>query len=232
MTSTVLSIETSTLNCSVAIHQDGALLACVEESSSAYIHGEKLHLFIEQCAAEANIQLSDLTAVGVSKGPGSYTGLRIGVSAAKGLAFSLSIPLYSVDSLDVLANSEFLSRPKDSIILANIDARRMEIYGAFYEVDGTRITEISADIVEEDIYTAIHRGRKVELAGDAQEKLLEVLPSEIYSGSKSVFPSAKDMGSLIQAKIKAGREEDVAYFEPFYLKDFVAGKPRKSPLNL
>ncbi|NVK26959.1 MAG: tRNA (adenosine(37)-N6)-threonylcarbamoyltransferase complex dimerization subunit type 1 TsaB [Flavobacteriia bacterium] len=232
MTFTVLSIETSTLNCSVAIHKDGQLLSCVEESSSAYIHGEKLHLFIDQCIAEAEIQIADLTAVAVSKGPGSYTGLRIGVSAAKGLAFSLDIPLYSVDSLDVLANAIHLNLKEDHLILANIDARRMEIYGAFYNSDGTRLTDISADVVEEDIYSEIHKGRKVILAGDAQEKLLSVLPGEIYSASEVNFPSAKDMGALIQQKIEQGKNEDVAYFEPFYLKDFVAGKPRKSPLDL
>lgn len=230
MNSTFLCIDTSTRNCSVAVFNNRDLLSLVEESSDQYIHGEKLHLFIERAVGDAGIQLKDLNAIAVTKGPGSYTGLRIGVSAAKGLAYSLNIPLYSTDSLQVLACG--IEAEKGSLILANIDARRMEIYGAFYDENYHPVTPVSAEIVEEDIFTDIHKGKKVILAGDAQEKLMEVLPSEIYTKSEVQFPSARFMGSLIADKIESGESEDVAYFEPFYLKDFIAGKPRKSPLDL
>lgn len=222
-----LCIETSTLNCSVAVFDGEKQLSCVEESSDKYIHGERLHLFIESAVEQAGIALNELCAVAVSKGPGSYTGLRIGVSAAKGLAFSLNIPLYSVDSLAVLAAGV---SDQSNLVFAHIDARRMEVYGAFYR-NGERLTEISADVVEEDIYTSTHNGEQVILAGDAQEKLLGVLPDN-YRASEVTLPSAAHMGGIVFHKIQKEDKEDVAYFEPFYLKDFVAGKPRKSPLNL
>lgn len=224
-----LCLETSTLNCSVAVFEGESLLACVEESSSSYIHGEKLHLFIKEALNQAQVTPADLSAVAVTKGPGSYTGLRIGVSAAKGLAFSLNIPMYSMTSLEVLAQAP-LSVASDELILAHIDARRMEIYGAFYSSDRGALTDIKADVVEEDIYADVHSGKKVHLVGDAQSKLMEVLPSN-YQSTEIEFPSAQFMGKAILAKIIVEDSEDVAYFEPFYLKDFVAGNPKKSPLD-
>lgn len=224
-----LCIETSTLNCSVAVFKGDQLLACVEESSDAYIHGEKLHLFIQEVIAKAGLTLKDLNAVAVTKGPGSYTGLRIGVSAAKGLAFSLDLPLFSMTSLEVLASAP-LDLHEDDLVLAHVDARRMEIYGAFFTAQKIQQTEIRAEVVEEDIFTEIHQGRMVFLVGDAQDKLLEVLPSN-YKRTPIHFPSAQFMGKRILQRITSGQKEDVAYFEPYYLKDFVAGTPKKSPLD-
>lgn len=224
-----LCIETSTLNCSVAVFKGEELLSSVEESSDAYIHGEKLHVFIQKALNRAKLSPKDLEAVAVTKGPGSYTGLRIGVSAAKGLAFSLGIPMYSLTSLEVLAQSPIEVKDGE-LILAHVDARRMEIYGAFYSASREVLTDISADVVEEDVYSEIHKGNLVHLIGDAQSKLMDVLPAN-YKTTPIQFPSAQFMGKAILQKMELGDSEDVAYFEPFYLKDFVAGKPRKSPLD-
>lgn len=224
-----LCIETSTHNCSVAAFRGTEMLSLVEQSSDSYIHGEKLHLFIEQALSEAKLTTNDLTAVAVSKGPGSYTGLRIGVSAAKGLCFALQIPLYSVNSLRVLANSLSRDEVGEAQVLSVIDARRMEVYSAIFDADGKEVSETQAEIVEADTFEN-RRSSTFILVGDAQEKLKSVLPGEHYIFTSHIYPSASHMGAIIAEKIANGDTEDVAYFEPFYLKDFVAGKPRKSPL--
>ncbi len=229
----VLCIETSTHNCSVAVFRNDALLACAEESSDQYIHGESLHLFIQQALTEASIDLSELSAIGVSIGPGSYTGLRIGVSAVKGMAFTLQIPIYAMESLEVLAygaTDEVCGT--NEVVLSVIDARRMEVYAAMFDKNANKLTSTEAIVVESDSFEEWRKGRKVVLAGDAQTKLMDVLSEEDFRTSEVVFPSARFMIQGVLQKIQEGKSEDVAYFEPYYLKDFMAGKPRKSPLNL
>lgn len=232
MSEKILCIETSTHNCSVAVFNGDQLLSCVEGSSDQYIHGESLHLFIEQALKNADMKSADLTAIGISKGPGSYTGLRIGVSAAKGLAYALDIPIYSLESLEVLALAALDSSSREEAVLSLIDARRMEVYAAMFSIDGKKETPTKAIVVESDSFEEWRQGRKVLLVGDAQEKLKEVLDPNVFSYSEKIFPSAKDMGGAILLRIKEGMAEDLAYFEPYYLKDFVAGTPRRSPLNL
>lgn len=230
MSHSFLCIETSTLNCSVAVFKDEVCLALVEESSDKYIHGELLHVFIQRALEEAKVKASDLSAVVVTKGPGSYTGLRIGVSAAKGLCYALSIPLYSLESLEVLAQAQKPNCGENDCILSLIDARRMEVYSAMYSPSIEKIGTTQAEVVEDGTFEDRVPSGKLILVGDAQEKLKAVLTSDSYVFTDTQFPSARDMGELALKKINAGQHEDVAYFEPFYLKDFVAGTPRKSPL--
>lgn len=229
----ILCIETSTLNCSVALFQDGKCLASKEERGSGFVHGERLHILIDELLKEVGVKPDALTAVGVTKGPGSYTGLRIGVSAAKGLCFTLGIPMYSVTSTEVLASAVLESEKvtDNDRILALLDARRMEVYSNLFDSTGASVGEIAAEIVESNTFENREGDGVVWLCGDAQEKLMEVLSREPYRFTECVYPSARFMGPLIEDKITSGLAEDVAYFEPFYLKEFVAGTPRKSPLQ-
>lgn len=226
---TFLCLETSTLNCSVAVFRGEECISLVEEFSDKYIHGEVLHLFIQKALGEAKISVNDLDAVAVSKGPGSYTGLRIGVSAAKGICFALNIPLFSVNSLRVLAEATTDVERKDSQILSVIDARRMEVYSAIFDTHLKSEGETQAEIVEPDTFENRRRNRMV-LVGDAQEKLRGILTPSHYLFTEHIYPSAQNMGAVVYQKIQDGCSEDVAYFEPYYLKDFVAGIPKKSPL--
>lgn len=225
-----LCIETSTLNCSVAVFRGEECLSLVEESSSSYIHGEVLHLFMERALDQAGITSGELNAVAVTKGPGSYTGLRIGVSAAKGLCFALKIPLYSVTSTRVLAEAVRGELQSDSDrVLALLDARRMEVYASLFDSQLNQIGDTTAEEVDADTFEDRREGRFI-LAGDAQPKLKEVFTRVEYVFTDSIYPSAMNMAKPVLRAMEEGLVEDVAYFEPFYLKDFVAGKPRKSPL--
>lgn len=224
----ILNIETSTRNCSVAVAEGGKVLALIEESSDQYVHSEKLHLFIERCISEAGKQLSDLEAVAVGKGPGSYTGLRIGVSAAKGFCFALNIPLISTDGLSIMVR-DFLQDNEvveGEVMMPMIDARRMEVYSAEYDFSGKPLNDIEAIIVEEGTELA-PQASKVHLFGDGSDKCKEVLSTDRYVFHELTFPSAKALILIAEEKFAASDFEDVAYFEPFYLKDFIAGKPKK-----
>lgn len=216
----ILNIETATKNCSVAIAKDGETLVCKEIATENYSHAEKLHVYIWDVLKEAEIEFKDLSAVAVSKGPGSYTGLRIGVSAAKGYCFALNIPLISVDTLQVLAEQLSVS---DGLIVPMIDARRMEVYTAFYDNNGEQIREVSAEIITEDSFSDIPQ--TIHVIGDCQPKIESVLKKENVVYHKDIqYPSAREMSRLSFEKFTNKKREDVAYFEPFYLKDFIAGK--------
>jgi tRNA threonylcarbamoyladenosine biosynthesis protein TsaB len=224
----ILCIETSTKNCSVALSRDGETLAVKEESSDQYIHSEKLHVFIESIMQQHGLGFSALDAIAVGMGPGSYTGLRIGVSAAKGFAYTLEIPLLAVDGLENLAK-RFLAEhsiEEDALVLPMLDARRMEVYCAVYKATGELLTPIEAKVVEEGSFVSLNAS-KIYLLGDGAPKSKTVLTDDRFELIDQLYPSAKGLGVLANAKLKAGKVEDVAYFEPFYLKDFVAGKPKK-----
>lgn len=221
----ILTIETSTKNCSVSIAQDGKQLCLVEEADTGYAHGEKLNQFIEWCATGAEIKLQELDAVCVSKGPGSYTGLRIGVSSAKGFAYGLSIPLLAVDSLAVLVEQQ-INKGYDYII-PMIDARRMEVYTALYNNLGEQLSETEAKIIDENSYLEL-KGKKIVFIGDGADKCKEMLHF-LEADFVQVFPSAKDMNRLAYDHYQAKKFEDIAYFEPYYLKEFVA--LQKKPKN-
>jgi len=223
--SLILNIETATRNCSVAIAKDGEMLALREIATENYSHAEKLHIFIADVFREAGFSFNDLSAVAVSKGPGSYTGLRIGVSAAKGFCFALGIPLISVDTLEVLARQagNLQSSDHECVIVPMIDARRMEVYSAVFNRDLEPVRGVSAEIITGDSFSGI--GGEIHIIGDCQPKIQPVLKRANFIYHPDVlYPSAKEMVGLSFAKFNSQSFEDLAYFEPFYLKDFIAGK--------
>jgi len=217
--STILCIETASTNCSVAIGVNGKIFALKEDYDSSYSHAERLHNFVKEILEENNLKLSNLDAIAVSKGPGSYTGLRIGVSAAKGLCFSLDLPLISVATLSSLANQV----DSDGIIIPMMDARRMEVYTAVFNKDKKQIEDTSAKILDEKSYSKYLEEQIVYFIGSGVEKFKKICehPNARYIEDK--LPSAAQMVSLAAIKHKKSDFEDVAYFEPYYLKDFMMG---------
>ena len=216
----ILNIETATKNCSVALAKDGNTVLCKELSTEGFSHAEKLHVFIEEIIAETEISINDLNAIAVSSGPGSYTGLRIGVSAAKGLSFSLNIPLISVDTLTSLANQVLFF---DGFIIPMIDARRMEVYSAVFNSNKEIIRKVEAEILNEDSFNEIVE--KIYFIGDSNEKAKAILNKSNFVFLDEIkYPSAKEMSSLSYKKFLENNFEDVAYYEPYYLKDFMFAK--------
>jgi len=219
----ILNLETATKTCSVALSKDGALLALKELTSENYSHAEKLNGFIEDVLKEAGFQISQIEAVAVSAGPGSYTGLRIGTSTAKGLCYGLNIPLISVNSLKALANQLNL---EEGLICPMFDARRMEVFTAIYSSDLKELKPTNALVVEEDSLSEFE-SETITIVGPGAEKCQEMLKTNNLIFDLEVQVSAKGMISLSEEKFNANDFEDVAYFEPAYLKDFVAGPPKK-----
>lgn len=223
--SLILGIETATKICSVALSGNGKLLALKEEGG-AYSHSEKLTVFIQEILKQAGKSLKDLDAVAVSKGPGSYTGLRIGVSAAKGLCYGLDIPLISVSTLKAMALNKSL--PKKVLYCPMIDARRMEVYTALFDENNIEVEPISAKIIDEDSFAEELKEHQIIFFGDGADKCKETLggnPNAIFSDKG--LPSAEFVNQIALEKFSKQDFEDVAYFEPFYLKDFVATTPKK-----
>ena len=216
--SLILNIETATKNCSVSIAKNGELLFLKELNDGNYSHGENLHVFIEQLIKQSDFEIGDLDAIAVSKGPGSYTGLRIGVSAAKGLCFSLDKPLISILTLEILANT--IKVEKDALIVALLDARRMEVYSAVFDTNYNQIRETQAEIIDTNSFSEYLEKGKVYFIGDGVEKCKGVITNKNATSLDGHFPSAKEMVKLSYAKYKKSDIEDVAYFEPYYLKDF------------
>lgn len=200
--------------------KNGKTILCKEIAEQGYSHAEKLHVFIEEILKETAVAAQDLKAVAVSKGPGSYTGLRIGVSAVKGLCYALGIPLISVDTLQVLAKKVSI---KNGLIIPMIDARRMEVYSAVFDSNHTKIMEVQAEVLTETTYQDINE--PLYFVGDCQEKCKTVLVKDNFHFlPEIVYPSANEMSALSYEKFVANDFEDVAYFEPFYLKDFMMAK--------
>ncbi len=219
----ILNIETSTKNCSVSIAQDGTTLLCKEIAQSGYSHAEKLHVFIEELLLELQLHYKDLNAIAVSQGPGSYTGLRIGVSAAKGLCYALNIPMIAVDTLEVLARQLQIS---EGFIIPMIDARRMEVYSAVFDAKYQKVRETQAEIITESSFATL--GSTVYFVGDSAEKGKTVLmQSNFIFKDDIVYPSANEMSALSNEQYKKNETVDVAYFEPYYLKDFMTTVPKK-----
>ena len=216
----ILNIETATKNCSVSLSNSGKTIFVKEHADQGYSHAEKLHVFIDEVIKECQINISEINAVAVSKGPGSYTGLRIGVSAAKGLCYALNIPLIAVDTLEILANQV---QKKDGLIVPMLDARRMEVYSAVFNNDLEKISETKAEILSTESYAEINE--KIYFVGDCQEKCQTVLTKNNFEFlPEIVYPSANEMSKISYQKFENKQFEDVAYFEPFYLKDFLLTK--------
>lgn len=204
----------------MAIATDEGMLAIKEDKNNNYSHAEKLHVFIDEILKENQLKITDLDAIAVSKGPGSYTGLRIGVSAAKGLCFSLEIPLISISTLKSLARQV---KDKEALIIPLLDARRMEVYSAVFNAEFDRIRETQAEILEADFYSEYLKKDKVVFIGSGVAKFQTICehPNAIFV--PDTLPSAKEMCKPAIEKFKINDTEDVAYFEPYYLKDFKAG---------
>lgn len=220
----ILNIETATKNCSVSVSKDGKMVALQELNDGKYSHAEKLHEFIKNVMEKANIEFKDLKAVAVSKGPGSYTGLRIGVSAAKGICFSLDIPLIATSTLQALAIS---ITNNDGIKIPLLDARRMEVYSAVFSNKNMEIREVEAEIIDKTSFNEYLIEGKVYFLGDGASKCKEVITHENAIFLEDKFPSANEMAKLSFKKYKINDFENVAYFEPFYLKDFLVTIPKK-----
>jgi tRNA threonylcarbamoyladenosine biosynthesis protein TsaB len=219
----ILNIETATKNCSVSVAKDGITILCKEIAEIGYSHSERLHVFIEDVLKKCHITFNDLSAIAVSQGPGSYTGLRIGVSAAKGLCFGLGIPLISVATLQVLASCVTID---NGFIIPMIDARRMEVYSAIFDSKQKKIRETEAEIIDENSFSEI--SETIYFVGDCNDKCKTVLTKTNFVFLDDiVYPSAKQMSALSFVKFSKSQFEDVAYFEPFYLKDFLATTSKK-----
>ncbi len=220
----ILNIETATTNCSVALAKNGKTIALEEDNNKSYSHSERLHVYIQNVIDTSKIKLEDLDAIAVSKGPGSYTGLRIGVSAAKGLCYSLDIPLISVLTLEALVNQINVER---GFIVPMLDARRMEVYSAIYNFKHNLIRETRAEVLTEDSFKEELNNDTVTFIGSGVEKSKSIITHKNAKFIEDRLPSAKEMSMLSYEKYKKSDTENVAYFEPYYLKDFVGLKPKK-----
>jgi tRNA threonylcarbamoyladenosine biosynthesis protein TsaB len=224
----ILCLETSTKNCSVALgNHDGELVAIKEDGSDSYTHAEKLHVFIQEVLESVGAHFSQLDAVAVSEGPGSYTGLRIGVSSAKGMAYALGLPLIAVKTLEAMAQEHFEKDP-NGLFIPMIDARRMEVFCAGFSGKGELVFDTKAEIIDESSFLETKGFSQRFYFGDGAEKCEETLAPKGFTLIKSVQASASGMVPLAAKKYASNDFVDTAYFEPFYLKDFVAGKKKKA----
>ncbi|RVU02622.1 tRNA (adenosine(37)-N6)-threonylcarbamoyltransferase complex dimerization subunit type 1 TsaB [Mucilaginibacter limnophilus] len=228
MTDIILQIETATTACSVAVSANGKVIdnKLIDQRN---IHAEVLTLFIDELLQNSSLAYNQLDAIAVSSGPGSYTGLRIGVSTAKGLCFALDKPLIAVETLEAMAagavDKYAAEIDDDTLLCPMIDARRMEVYTALFDPKGNRITATSAEIIDNNSFAQQLIQHKIIFFGDGAEKCQSVLGNNINADVKTDFVnSASYITIAAYQKFKAGEFEDVAYFEPFYLKDFIAGK--------
>jgi len=232
----ILNIETSTIVCSVSVSLNG-LVQGIKESNEEKTHAKLLTIFIDQLLKELNYTIDDFDAIAVSKGPGSYTGLRIGVSTAKGLCYAKDIPLIAINTLQAMANGMILKANskeisiedfKNSVLVPMIDARRMEVYSAFFNSKGEFIRDVKAEIIDENSYQDILANQKMIFFGDGSEKIKEIINHKNAIFVNNVNPSSYSMTSLSEFAFQNNEFENVAYFEPYYLKDFVATVPTKN----
>lgn len=225
--SRIILIETSTALCSVALEQDGELVAA-RESDAPKAHAAMTAPFVKQVLEERGLTVKDCDAVCVSAGPGSYTGLRVGVSTAKGLCFATGLPLLAVGTLDILARQAMEEGLTGEIrhIIPMVDARRMEVYTAIYSTGGRRLTEVEPRIVVGETFRGILSEGPAAFIGDGAGKCRDAIASP---GSLFIqtCPKAGAMASLAEEALKAGDIKDCAYFEPFYLKQFIATTSKK-----
>lgn len=227
--SCILNIETSTDICSVAISEDGQ---CIykEEDRTGHNHNELLGTFVDNALSFADSHAIPVDAVAVSMGPGSYTGLRIGTSMAKGVCYGFNIPLLSVPTLELLAVPVLLRHddlPEDALLCPMLDARRMEVYSGIYTRALKPVREIRADVVDADTYREYLNEHPVYFFGNGARKCMEVINHPNAHLIEGIEPLAKYMFPIAERKLMRGEVEDTAYFVPFYLKDFVALKPKK-----
>lgn len=213
----ILHIETATKICSVALSKNGVLVGLMQDDNSAYTHAESLTVFIQQLLHKHAVQWQEIKAIAVTSGPGSYTGLRIGVSTAKGLCYGLEIPLIAVNALQSIA-AQMRDQHPEKTYIPMIDARRMEVFSAVYDNHLNEIRPIQADIIDEHSYSN-YTDKLV--AGDGALKLKEIWKNRNdITWLPAIQSSAKGQIAIATEKYQRQKFEDVAYFEPFYLKDF------------
>jgi tRNA threonylcarbamoyladenosine biosynthesis protein TsaB len=229
----ILCLETATPVCSVALcDRDGKI--SIRESRDIRSHATRLTVFIEELLKEAGVRIEELEAVAVSKGPGSYTGLRIGVSVAKGIAYGASLPLIGVDTTRSMFNGIIGIAPEKygaddtSIFCPMIDAKRMEVYYSLFDSRGNVIKEISAEIIDDKSFSGIPESSKMIFFGDGSVKCRDVTSHRNSVFEEDFFISAGFMTKTVYEEYNAGHFENVAYFEPFYLKDFITTVQRKN----
>ena len=224
--SLILCIETGTDICSVGLSRDGELIS-LRESDEGRDHARNVALFVDELLRENDIAAEELSAVAVGMGPGSYTGLRIGVSFAKGLCYGLQIPLVAVGSLDSMvqvaredheAGIIDVDNWSDAVLCPMVDARRMEVYTQMFDTQGLPFNEVKAEIVTEESFKEWRNERQLVIFGNGAAKSREGLSDATYI---NVTPSARGLAALAHQRLEAGQTEDIAYFEPFYLKDFI-----------
>ncbi len=235
--SLILCIETGTDICSVGIARDGELIS-LRESDEGRDHAKKVGVFVDELLRETGIAPDELDAVAVGKGPGSYTGLRIGVSFAKGLCYGLKKPLLAVGSLDALtevAREDYeagildVENWENARLCPMVDARRMEVYAQVFDTAGRALNEVEAEIITEESFSQF-RGdseRPFVIFGNGARKCTEALSDAVWV---NVTPSARGLARLAREALDKGEKEDIAYFEPFYLKDFVITQSKKKLL--
>ena len=236
--SLILCIETGTDICSVGIAKDGELLS-LRESAEGRDHAKKVGVFVDELLRETGIAPDELDAIAVGKGPGSYTGLRIGVSFAKGLCYGTQKPLLAIGSLDALvevAREDYeagiisVENWDEAILCPMVDARRMEVYTQLFDSKGEALSEVSAEIIDEHSFGAQrHSGHPFVIFGSGAHKCENVLKGAQLI---DITPSARGLARLAQEALERGKTEDIAYFEPFYLKDFVVTTSKKKPLGI
>lgn len=214
----ILNIETSSTNCSVSLSNNNKLIDCLEKDSPNYSHSQKLHSFISELMEKNNIPFKDLDAVAVGIGPGSYTGLRIGLSAAKGICYALDIPLISVSSLEnMVSNIQF-----EGVIISTIDARRDEVYSCIFDKDKKVLREELPEIINSKSYINYSKTNKVLIVGNGQQKCKEIIDfNNNFNWNINIQkPSSSNMGDIAYKKFELNDFEDIAYCEPKYLKEF------------
>jgi tRNA threonylcarbamoyladenosine biosynthesis protein TsaB len=225
--SLILQIETATASCSVALAEEGRILA-TKELNERNIHAEVITVFIDEVVTQAGKTMAELDAIAVSSGPGSYTGLRIGVSTAKGLCYALDKPLIAVETLEAMANgfkNNHPDLPADALLCPMIDARRMEVYTALFDANGARVTATSAEIIDENSFGDHLKNHQIFFFGDGASKCRDMLAHQSNAVIIDDFVnSASFLTNGASERFKGAQFQDVAYFEPFYLKDFIAGK--------
>jgi tRNA threonylcarbamoyladenosine biosynthesis protein TsaB len=226
----ILSLETSTTVCSVAIHDSGRLLMS-REILIPQSHASKLAVLIDEVRLASKLDFKQLSAIAVASGPGSYTGLRIGVSTAKAFCYALNIPLVAIETLDIMAHQVYTSRngnnqtPSPAFYCPMIDARRMEVYCKVFDESLNVVQPVEAKIIDEHSFAELMSENKLVLFGDGSSKCKEILANPNAVFIENIFPAASMLGELAHKKFVEGVVEDVVHFEPFYLKDFLIKKP-------
>lgn len=226
----ILSIETSTSVCSVSLSQDGLCLT-EKVDFEGPSHVNLLNTFVQEMLDFAKANKLKIDAIAVSCGPGSYTGLRIGVSTAKGLCYGFGIPLIALNTLELMASTVKNDTAPNALLCPMIDARRMEVYAAFYNNELECVKQTSADIIDENSYADLLEKQTIYFFGNGADKCKTTLTHPNAFFVKDIHPIAKNMITLAEQAFELGRFEDIAYFEPFYLKEFVATTPKNKVLN-